>query len=244
MSIFQQIFGKQQPQQPAASQQQQQAQNGQQHVNNNPTVPNQSNQMPPNNAAQPGDESPTDKFKDLWQNTPNASADNTPNFRLNPETLAQHTQKMDFTRSVNGDDLQKIAAGGQEAVDALKNILNGVGRDIFSNTAQFSSHMTESGYRVAQQSIDKGLPDIVRRQMSSQELYQANPKLRDPAMQPLVSAIQMQISQKYPNATPAEVNGMVSEYLGSVVAPAFSKEDPAQAQNKVNPATDFTNFLQ
>lgn len=244
MTIFDQLFGKKQNQEAQQQQQgQQQNPNAGQHVNNNPTVPNDNNQMPQNNNQQPGDQSPNAKFADLWQNPVNAPGNAAPNFRLNPEALAQRTAQMDFAKNVNQADLQKVAQGGEEAVQALSNILNDVGRNVFGMTAQFASHMTESGYNVAQQSIDRGLPDIIRKQMSQQELMASNPKLKDPALAPVVSAIQTQMSMKYPNATPAELNGMVAQYFESVVGPAFAKESPASAQQKANPAMDFSGFL-
>ncbi|MDN9002405.1 hypothetical protein Q0P64_14290, partial [Staphylococcus aureus] len=75
-----------------------------------------------------------------------------------------------------------IAQGGEAAVTALGNILNGFGRELFGASAQFSSHLTENSYNSASQIIDKGLPGLVRSQMTEQHLYQTNPKLKDPAL--------------------------------------------------------------
>lgn len=234
MSIFDIFRGNaQQPQQQAAPQNQ--------HIQSNPTVPNQSNtvqqQPTPEN---PNPQSPTDKFADLWkmESTPNQAA---PNFKLNQEQLQKVTGSMDFSKSVSPDDLARVVQGGEDAAVALKNILQTVGRDVFGMAAQFSSHMTESGYKVSQEALDKGLPNMVRKQLTSQELYAANPKLRDPALQPLVGALQSQFADKHPNATPTEINAMVSEYLGGTVASAFAPA-PAQQPNQPGQA-DFSAFL-
>jgi len=241
MSIFDMFRGNNQQPQQQQQQAQQQAPAADQHVQSNVTVPNQNNTVQQQPTAQnPNPQSPTDKFADLWkmESQPNQA---TPNFKLNQEQLQKVAGSMDFSKSVSQEDLSKVVQGGEEAAVALKNILQSVGRDVFGMAAQFSSHMTESGYRVAQESIDKGLPNMVRKQLTSQELYAANPKLRDPALQPLVGALQSQFADKHPNATPTEINAMVSEYLGSTVASAFAPA-PTQQQNQPGQA-DFSGFL-
>lgn len=150
---------------------------------------------------------------------------------------------MDFTKSVNREDLSKIAQGGAEAIEALGNVLNAFGREVFGASAQFSSHMTESGYNSASKIIDNGLPGAIKRQLTEQHIYQSNPKLKDPALQPLIGALQSQFTSKYPNSSPQEIHDMVSEYLSNTVAGAFAKEEPASAQ-QTNSAADFSGFLQ
>lgn len=215
------------------------------HVENNPTVPNNTN-TPPAPAPSPENpqgQSPTDGFKDLWKMEPNQQGQ-APNFKLNPEHLQQTAGKLDFTKAVNRDDLQKIAGGGDEAIGALMNVLNTFGQAVFSTNAQFSSHLTEAGYKAASESIDRGLPNLVKKQFAQSDLFTKNSKLRDPALQPLVLAIQSQISDRHPNASPAEVNAMVEQYFNSTVATAFKKEDDKESQgSKASLPDDFSSFL-
>lgn len=248
MSIFETIFGKnnqaQQQQQPQQQQQQAPAQQQNQHVANNPTVPG--NQVTPTPAANPNaadpTQSPNDKFSNLWENVPKQGSD-APNFKINPEQLKQVSTGMDFSRNVSRDDLAKIAQGGEEAVAALTNVLNSVGRDIFNANAQFSSHMTETGYNMASQSIEKGMPNWVKQQFAQNELFTANPALRKPSLQPLVNALQDQFSAKHPNATPQEINALVSEYMSTEVAGAFAKPEAAPTQGPRAAQHNFASFL-
>lgn len=241
MSVFD-MFRKAPPQQQAAQQQPGQSENP--HVQNNPAVPNQSNTPEHNPTSQnPEPKSPNAEFAELWKmeaTQPNQA----PNFRIDPEQLSKVTGNLDFTKSVSREDLAKIAAGGEEAVGALVNVLNSFGRDVFSTNAQFSSHMTEAGYNSAQQAIDRGLPTLVKKQFTQNELFQSNPKLREPALQPLVMAIQDQISKKYPNASPSEVNGMVDRYFNDHVSKAFVKEGTEAPQGQPSQVNqDFSSFL-
>lgn len=242
MSIMHTLFGSNKSQQQQQQQQQQQPANP--HVAANPTIPTGAEPAAnPSPASQPT-QSPTDKFKELWSN-PNQPPGETPNFKIDPQQLAKVSSSMDFTKSISREDLSKIAQGGEEAITALGNVLNAFGREVFGASAQFSSHMTDSGYQSASKIIDNGLPTAIKRQLTEQQIFNSNPKLKDPALQPLIGALQSQFSAKHPNASPQEINDLVNEYMGSVVAGAFAKEDPdaaAQATRK-NAASDFSSFL-
>lgn len=238
MSILQTLFNR------GNTQQQQPTPAANPHVRGNPTVPNGNEPAANPNPQTQQTQSPTDNFKDLWSNVTQPT-NQAPNFKLNPEQLAQVTGKMDFTKSVSRDDLAKIAQGGEGAIEALGNVLNTFGREVFGASAQFSSHMTESGYQSASRVIDSGLPSAIKRQLTEQHIYESNPKLKDPALQPLVGAIQSQFTQKYPNASAAEINNLVSQYMTEVVAGAFAKEAPAPTsqQTSNSAAADFSSFL-
>lgn len=244
MSIFNTIFGQRQQQQPQQQPQQQapqqQAQPGAQ---NNPTVPNQSNTPQQQQQVDgTGGGSPNNNFADLWKMEPAQQASQGPNFKLNPQQLQTAVSSMDFAKNVSQEDMQKIFAGGQDAMQAFSNVLNQFGRNLFSTNAQFSSNLVESGYNASQQSLQSGLPSMVKKQFSQQELFQANPKLRDPALQPLVLAIQSQITEKFPSASPSEVNSMVEQYFNKTVAGAFTQDTPQQQQSGPR-NDDFSSFL-
>lgn len=242
MSVLNRIFGKPEAQQQQAPQQQQQ-QAPNPHIASNPTIPGgASDNMPPAN-PNPNEptQSPNEKFAKVWD-TPNQPGNNAPSFKLQPEQLQKVTSGLDFAQSINREDLAKISQGGEEAVAALSTILNNVGRDIFSKAAQFSSHLTESGYNMASQTINREMPEAVRRQVSAQEMYTSNPKLRDPSMQPLIQAMQGQFATQHPNATPQEINALVVEYVGTL-SEAFKKPEAPQKQGQQNTNGDFSSFI-
>lgn len=241
MSILNQLFGgnKAPQQQPQGPQGQQQQPNP--HIQGNQTVPNGTEMGANPNKATEQTQSPNDKFKELWSN-PTQPTDTAPNFKLDAAQLGKVTGSMDFMKNVSRDDLAKIAQGGDAAVEAFGNVLNTFGREVFGASAQFSSHMTESGYQSASKVIDNGLPGAIKKQLTEQHLYQTNPKLKDPALQPLIGALQSQFSSKYPNASAQEIEGLVSEYMTTVVGGAFTKDEPAATQ-KTRAAPDFSSFL-
>lgn len=242
MSILQTLFGgNKNASQPSQQQNPGQPQQPNQHVQGNQTVPNGSQPAANPNPQTEQTQSPNDKFKELWSN-PTQHTEAAPNFKLDPAQLGKVTGSMDFMKNVSRDDLAKIAQGGDAAIEAFGSVLNTMGREVFGAAAQFSSHMTESGYQSASKVIDSGLPSAIKKQLTEQHLYQANPKLKDPALQPLIGALQTQFSAKHPNASPQEIESLVSEYMTTVVGGAFAKEEPAALQ-KQNAAPDFSGFL-
>lgn len=245
MSVFQTLFGNK-PAQAQQPQQQQQAsqQPASQHVQANNQVPQQSNspvqQPTPEN---PNPQSPNAEFGDLWS-TVAQQQNQGPNFKLDPAKLNEHLSKADFTAAISRENAAKIMAGGEDAVTAMMTMLNEFGREVFSKAAGFSSNLAESSYTHATSTMQRGLPDLVTKQLSQQELFTANPKLRDPALQPMVQAIQSQVQSKHPNATPSEVNAMVNRYFSDHVVKAFTPDSAQQNnQGQAKTADDFSSFL-
>lgn len=243
MDIFRKPAQPQQQQQPVQQQPGQQ-QPANQHVETNPQVPNSSNtpqqQPTPEN---PNPQSPNDKFAGLWNTPTNNANGQAPNFKLAQEQLDQVASKINFSQGISQDALSKVAAGGQEAVEALGQILNQFGQNVFKTNAQFSSHITEAGYGAAQEQLNKGLPTLVKQQLSTSQLFESNPALRDPAIQPVVRALHSQLTQQHPEASPAEINGMLSDYMSRMNG-AFNKADDSKTkQTKQDNSDDFSSFL-
>lgn len=244
MSFMQQLFGSKPaaPQQPTQQQPQQQVQNP--HVANNPQVPSGNNVPATTATGEPqSGQSPTENFADLWSTTPSQQGNQAPNFRLPPEQLGQVTAKMDFTQGLNPEILAKIGAGGPEAIQAMAEAMNHVGRQVFTQNANFSSHLSERTFQEGSNHFGRALPNLVTNHLAKDALYQANPKLRDPAVAPLVEAMQMQLQTKHPNATPQEINAQVNAYFTKVASVFAPQADPATQANSGADSFDFSSFM-
>jgi hypothetical protein len=58
----------------------------------------------------------------------------------------------------------------------------------------------------------------MRQQNSRSKVFEDNPAFSNPAIAPLIEAQVAQLANKYPKATPAELNGMAKEYLAGMAA--------------------------
>lgn len=245
MSIFQTLFGTQaQPQQ-----QQQQTQPGnlpaqpaQTSMPNNPNVPE--NQTQVQTPAEPA--SPMDQFSELWQSDPNQKATD-PLIAIDPKQLADAARKTDFTKIVNPELAQKVAAGGEEAVQAMMQMLNQVSQGVYAQSAFAASKLVEQALAKAQDKIAADIPAHVKRLQVSDTLRSENPVFNHPAASPILGAIESQLTVKFPNSSASEITSMAKQYLESfanaVKAPAelAKQQEAAKAQAKSD--SDWTSFF-
>jgi len=84
---------------------------------------------------------------------------------------------------------------------------------------------------------------MVKKVSANENLLASNPLLSNPAIQPLVGALQEQLVRKNPNASAAEIQQQVNEYfaaLGNTFAP---KPAPVSNSGKSKDSEDWEKFL-
>jgi hypothetical protein len=247
---MQKIFGAAKQPVPAQPNFPQQQQLPQQQGNiNNP--PNQSTQQSPQtdpNGIVPADgnkppESPVAKFTDLWQPPkPDESAPKGNEVsEFSPQKLMEAAGKVDFAKLVSQEDLQKIQAGGPEAVAALMNALNKTSQTVFGQSAILSQKMMDKRIAEARDEFAAQLPKLVRKQSSTEGLMAKNAAFADPAVAPVVQAVQAQLAEKYPKATSAELQVMAEEYLMGVSG-MINPGKKDSSEGKSNPEADSTDW--
>lgn len=236
MSILNKIFGGQQ-QQPA--QQQPQVPPS---VNANQTVPNATNTPPP--ATPTNGEpsaSPLDNYKDLWQTSAKqGEGDN--EFKFDRTKLGEISNQMDFTNGVTPDQLAAIAAGGEDAIKAFSSVLNTVSRAAYMNSTETAAHLIHNALGAAKTDITGKIPDMIKKATVSSKLRSENPLFSNPAVAPILSAVEAQIASKYPDASAEEITSHAKRYLesfaGAILPPAVPAADPSAD----NSGSDFSGW--
>lgn len=246
MSFMDRIFG--------AAKQPQQPQPG---VTNNlqnnpaPTPPQSSPQTAPNGAVPAGSQtppenkSPEDKFAKLWETPatdPNAPKPDDSQNQLTPEKMLEAAGKVDFKRVLDQDSLKKIAAGGDEAMAALAELLNKTAQTVYGQSTVVAQKLIESQVSKAREEFTAQLPSLVKKQTMQESLLTENPAFKKPSVAPVVTAIQNQLAAKYPNATASELNAMAKDYL-KAAAEDFNptpKKEPTAAER----GTDWDKWVE
>lgn len=190
--------------------------------------------------------SPLDGFKDIWQTPANPDPNSNQSIfaNLDPQKLMESARKVDFAKTLTPENLQKIQAGGQEAVQALAESLNTVAQTVYAQSALATTKIVEQALGKQQERFDAQLPTMVKKFSANENLLSSNPLLQNPAVQPLVGALQEQLIRKNPNATSAEIQQQVSDYfaaLGNTFAPKPASSTSAQSKSK--DAEDWEKFL-
>jgi len=241
MSIFQKIFGAPAPVAPPAQQMSNNPQN-----NPAPPAPASSAGTAPNgvvpagSGSAPAGQSPEDKFAKLWETpdpAPNgADPSKQPDNALTPEKMLEAAGKVDFTRVLDQESLKKISAGGEEAVQALVTLLNKTAQTVYGQSTVVAQKLIESQVADAERRFAEQVPGLVKRQSLRESLITDNPAFAKPSVAPVVTAIQTQLAQKFPNATTAELNALAKDYLKQA-AEDFNptpKKEPTAAERGID----------
>lgn len=192
--------------------------------------------------------SPLDAFKDIWQTPTNAAKDDSgPMYgNVNPAELLKSAQKVDFTKSISAANLQAIAGGGEAAVKAFAESLNTVAQQVFAQSTFATTKIVDEAVARSQANFDTKLPSMITRHSVNSGLTDQNPILSNPALAPLVSALNEQLVRKNPNATPGEIQTQIGDYfaaLGTSFAPKAPETPQSRAANKAAKSEDWGSFL-
>ena len=216
-----------------------------------PTPPQSSPQTAPNGTVPAGSQtppenkSPEDKFAKLWETPatdPNAPKPDDSQNQLTPEKMLEAAGKVDFKRVLDQDSLKKIAAGGDEAMAALAELLNKTAQTVYGQSTVVAQKLIESQVSKAREEFTAQLPSLVKKQTMQESLLTENPAFKKPSVAPVVTAIQNQLAAKYPNATAAELNAMAKDYL-KAAAEDFNptpKKEPTAAER----GTDWDKWVE
>jgi hypothetical protein len=186
--------------------------------NNVPATTNQTapNGVVPEEGATPPKEpeSPLKEFENLWQPTkPEESNATPPENQLTTEKFMEAAGKVDFTKVLDNETLQKIAAGGQDAVQAFAQALNKTSQQVFGQATAVSQKLIERATAQTRDDLLAQIPGLIRKQAAGDSLMSENPAFSNPALQPVVTALQQQFTEKYPKASASEIKKMTMEYL-------------------------------
>lgn len=216
----------------------------------------------PNNAAStttpPGATSPTDatsqvqpavspleEFKDIWQTPAQGDAATQEGLfgQIDPKKLMEAAGRVDFAKSLNPETLKKVAAGGDDAMQAFAESLNQVARQVYAQSAFATTKIVEQAVAKAEGRFADKVPSLVKKHQVSDNLRSENPVFNNPAVQPLVSAIESQLTVKYPNATAGELSDMAKKYLTTVFSEVQPKKEPVATDTKGR-SDDWSRFFE
>lgn len=189
--------------------------------------------------------SPLDEFQKLWENDPNtANQKFDPNslFSIDQSKMDQALASVDFTSGIKQEDLQAVVAGGEGAVAALANLLNGVGRQVLAANTKVGANMIQSAVGKVDSGLDQRINGQVRLSQVHTQLTQDNPALSSPAVAPLVELMKQQFTTKYPTASPQEIAQLTTRYF-TEVGNAFTGKPNADSPESGGGETDWAKYI-
>lgn len=202
--------------------------------------------IPPNtNAVPAGEKTPLDDFADLWKNeTPAEGAKPAGVFAgVDPKKFMEAAGKIDFAKVVTPEQLQKISQGGEDAQKAFALAMNSVAQHVYAQSSFASTKMIDAALAKAKEGFMADLPKHIKKQQVNDSLRQENPIFSNPAVQPIISAMEAQLTVKYPNASASEITTMAKQYIEAVGTSFAPKPKETAADKKAAKETDWSTFL-
>lgn len=209
-------------------------------TSNNGVVPQINN--PSGSTGNSDQQSPFADFKDIWQTNETPGA-NVPMFaNLDAKKLQEAAAKVNFAQSISQDQLQKIQAGGPEAMQAFATAMNQVAQSVYAQSAMATTKIVEQALGKQQEKFDANFPSMVKKFSVNENLQTKNPLLSDPALQPFASALTEQLTRKHPGASSSEIESQVQKYF-SALGETFGKSQPSQMESQKSSDDDWSKFF-
>lgn len=179
--------------------------------------------------APQGEVTPLDKFADVWQSASNENAVPAQE-GITSQQMMEAAGKVDFSRLIDSDTMARINGGGEEAMRALVQVINKTSQTSFGQSMVAAQKLIEAAVGDAKKDFSAQIPGMVKNQQLRESIYEKNQALKNPAVSPIVEALQNRLAGKYPKASVQELNSMAEEMmLGAAQAFApqvFKKPEP------------------
>lgn len=175
-----------------------------------------------------------DEFKSLWD-APKEGEGHNPSaplkFNVDPAKVRQATRAQDFTKVITPELMSKISEGGQEAMSAMLSAMNSMAQEVAAQSAMTNAEVIQAALEASRQNTLRDIPSMVRKQGISTALREDNPLFSNPAAQPMLQALEAQLVNKFPQASPQEITEYARRYLVSFAqetSTTLGPKDPKQ----------------
>lgn len=196
--------------------------------------------VPPNTVQK--EASPLDPYAKLYDTVNIPGQTGVPQLNADAAKIGEVAKTLDFAKTIDPALAQKALAGD---VQAFIQVIDAAAKQSFIAATQATSHLVDRQTSATVQHMQKNLPGELKRFQSAETLLAGNPQLSHPAAQPLLSVIQTQLANQFPQATAAELATHAQSYLAGLLnavqkpAPVESNEGMSSLDIQRKQATNF-----
>jgi hypothetical protein len=204
----------------------------------NGTIPASS----PTAASNPA--SSENQFADLWD-TSNISPSGTgqPLFNVSHEKLLETARQQNFKQNVTPEQMAAINAGGQEAINAMQDMINAATQAGYAQSVMATTKLIEGALEKKNFAQNDSLDIRFRDMQVKNGLREVNPVFSNPTYAPLLDAARNQFQVKYPNASATELQSMAINYIESMANAVNQPKAQASSKKQEANLTDWSRFL-
>ena len=214
--------------------QQQQPQNGKENLSENPPTDNGNGKMP---GTEPIDQNPLDVYKKMFENNTSSELE-APSFKLDPKVLGDVSSKMDFTRGIQQETLQKATSGD---VSALMDIIKKVGQNSYRAAIEHNTALTDTFINQRGDFENKKLERGVKQQLTSSALSETA-NYNHPVIKAELNRVANQFSSSNPDASPQEIAKAAKKYIDDLYT-AMNPSTKKDGDNSEEGEMDWSKYL-
>ena len=172
-------------------------------------------------------ENPFDKYQEMFKNAATNSDIQAPSFSLDPSVVADVSSKLDFTKGINPELVQK-AQGGDAA--AMMQMIQEVGRNAYRASLEHTTKLTDTHLGQRSEYESQRLQRGVKDQLTSDALA-TNANFNHPVIKAELNRIARQFanSAEYADASPQEIANAAKQYLNDLHS-AMNPQDPTKTK--------------
>ena len=182
------------------------------------------------NAMSKDTQNPFDSYQKMFDNAAKNSAIEAPSFSLDPKIVADVASKMDFTKGLNPELIQKATSGDAAS---MMQLIQEVGRNSYRASLEHATKLTDTHLGQRSEFESKRVKEGVRSQLTSDALSQGsdtNANLNHPVVKAELNRIAKSFanSPEYADASPQEIAKAAKQYmtdLHNALNPADPKKD-------------------
>lgn len=181
---------------------------------------------------------PLDAYSKLFD-TATQGADAPPAFKLDPNVLNDVSSKLDFTKNVPPELLQKATTGD---VQALMEVIKSVGQSAYRASLDHATSLTDTYLGQRAKYDNSRVASGVHQQLTQQELSQT-PNYSHPVVKAELNSMASRIARANPDYSPQQVANEAKAYIAKLSA-ALNPATPAAGTGEQDAGeVDWTKYL-
>jgi len=198
----------------------------------------------PNNPSK-DTENPLDSYQKMFDNAAKNSDIQAPSFSIDPAVLAEVSSKMDFTKGINPELIQKATGGDAQAMIQL---IQETGRNAYRASLEHTTRLTDTHLGQRSEYESKKLQQGVKKQLTSDALSSnSNANFNHPVVKAELNRIAGDLarSTEFADASPQEIANAAKKYFGDVYSAINPADTTKDSAGNTKPAEiDYAKYLQ
>lgn len=205
---------------------------GKQNLSDSPPATNKEGKVPGSNETP---ENPLDIYSKMFENAAKNSDIQAPDFSLDPKVVNEVSSKLDFTKEVSPELMEKALGGDTKA---LLSVIQQTSQNAYKAALQHGTALTDTFVKQRSDYDQKTINSGVRRELTSHALSEA-PNFNHPVVRQELNRVAAQFAKANPDASPQEIAKSAQQYLTDLSSALNPSAKPAQAEGEM----DWAKYL-